>query len=128
MKTPKLLITVAMAAMLSACATTPPEKPPIPQVQPTEQVMVIHPNPPPGLNMRDVKWRVLNRAQLENLLKTTAGDFVIYGMTVQNYENLSLNLQEVIRYIEEQKEMIIYYRKLFPNDGLVSIEEQQSSK
>jgi hypothetical protein len=118
----KLLTVTAVALTLSACVR-PDVKPDIPpSVQPTEQVMVIHPAPPPGLNMRDVKWRVLNREQLEYLLKTTQGDFVMYAMTVKNYENLSLNLQEVIRYIEEQKEMIIYYRKLFPNDVLTETE------
>ena len=36
--------------------------------------------------------------------------FVIFGMTPQDYENMAFNLQELRRYIRQQKEIIIYYR------------------
>ena len=38
------------------------------------------------------------------------GTFVIFGMTPQDYENMAFNLQELRRYIRQQKEIIIYYR------------------
>ena len=31
-------------------------------------------------------------------------------MTPQDYENMAFNLQELRRYIRQQKEIIIYYR------------------
>ena len=38
------------------------------------------------------------------------GGTFIFGMTPQDYENMAFNLQELRRYIRQQKEIIIYYR------------------
>ena len=37
------------------------------------------------------------------------GDFLFYSMSVRDYENLALNMAEIKRYIEQQKEIIVYY-------------------
>jgi len=42
--------------------------------------------------------------------KRLGGDFVIMGMTPKGYENMSANLQDIKRYIKQQKEIILYYR------------------
>ena len=36
-------------------------------------------------------------------------DFVFVAMSVKDYENLAINVQDVKRYIKQQKEIIIYY-------------------
>jgi len=36
-------------------------------------------------------------------------EFLFYGISVRDYENLALNMAEIKRYIEQQKEIIIYY-------------------
>jgi hypothetical protein len=43
--------------------------------------------------------------------KTLGGDFVIMGMTPKGYENMAANLQDIKRYIKQQKEIILYYRE-----------------
>jgi hypothetical protein len=42
--------------------------------------------------------------------KRLGGDFVIMGMTPKGYENMAANLQDIKRYIKQQKEIILYYR------------------
>ena len=37
------------------------------------------------------------------------GSFLFYSISVRDYENLALNMAEIKRYIEQQKEIIIYY-------------------
>jgi hypothetical protein len=39
------------------------------------------------------------------------GDFVIFAMTPVGYEKMSANLQEIKRYIGQQKDIIYYYRE-----------------
>lgn len=47
-------------------------------------------------------------AQVEKLM---GSDFVIIGYVPTSYENLAYNLQEMQRYSNQLKEIIIYYRK-----------------
>ena len=43
--------------------------------------------------------------------KELGGDFVIMAITPKGYENMAYNLQEIKRYINQQKEIILYYRE-----------------
>jgi hypothetical protein len=47
-------------------------------------------------------------AEIEILLD---GDFVIFAVTPDGYERMAANLQEIKRYINQQKEIIYYYRE-----------------
>lgn len=80
-----------------------------------EEKIVIHPAPPPQLNMREVKWVLFNREKLEQMLEEYPDqEIVLFAISAKGYENLSLNFEEVIGYVEDQKDIIIYYRRLFP--------------
>tara|TARA_Y100000310_G_C20392455_1_gene673471 strand:- start:247 stop:393 length:147 start_codon:yes stop_codon:yes gene_type:complete len=37
--------------------------------------------------------------------------FLFYVLSVRDYETLALNMAEIKRYIEQQKQIIIYYEK-----------------
>ena len=43
--------------------------------------------------------------------KRLGGEFVLMGMTPKGYENMAANLQDIKRYIKQQKEIILYYRE-----------------
>lgn len=107
----RVLAVLASVFALAACSTTggtivaEPVKP-----------VLIHPAPPPSMTMRKLEWKVYNRQQLEQLLNSTTGEVIIVGLTPKGYENLTVNMQEIIRYIREQKEVIIYYRKTYPTE------------
>ncbi len=78
--------------------------------------IVIHPNLPAQLSMRKVEWTVFNREKLEKLLADFPNqEIVFFALSAKGYENLSLNMGEVIRYLKEQKNVIIYYRESFPS-------------
>jgi len=84
------------------------------KADPQERV-VIHPPPPPQLNMREVKWVVFNREKLEQMLEEYPDqEIVLIALSAKSYENLALNLDDIIVYIDDQKDIIIYYRRLFP--------------
>jgi len=39
------------------------------------------------------------------------GDFLLYALSVRDYETLAINMAEIKRYILQQKQIIIYYEK-----------------
>ena len=39
------------------------------------------------------------------------GDLLFYALSVRDYENIALNMADIKRYIEQQKQIIIYYEK-----------------
>lgn len=47
-------------------------------------------------------------AEIETMLD---GDFVVLAVTPEGYERMAANLQEIKRYINQQKEIIYYYRE-----------------
>ena len=84
------------------------------KADPVEPV-VIHPPVPDQLQLREVKWTVFNRAKLEQLLADYPNqEIVLFALSAKGYENLSLNVAEILRYLKEQKGVIIYYRETFP--------------
>lgn len=108
---------ISSLLLLSACANDRINI----QADPVEPV-VIHPNVPDQLQLREVKWTVFNRAKLEQLLADYPNqEVVLFALSAKGYENLSLNMAEVLRYLKEQKGVIIYYRETFPDAPLDAI-------
>jgi hypothetical protein len=90
------------------------------------QPVVIHPPIPDQLQMREVKWTVFNREKIEKLLADYPNqEIVLFALSAKGYENLSLNMAEVIRYLKEQKGVIIYYREEFPSPDATGAEEEE---
>lgn len=106
----KNLLIVSLALIIAGCGAKDVNI----KATPVEKV-IIHPAPPPQLNMREVKWTLFNREKLEQMLEEYPDqEIVMFSISAKGYENLSLNFEEVIGYVEDQKDIIIYYRRLFP--------------
>ena len=74
---------------------------------------------PKGVKMLPVKFYVVtekNYDEFKERFKKENGEFVFYAMSVPSYENLALDMAELRRYIEQQKEIIIYYEKAVKDD------------
>lgn len=74
-------------------------------------IVIQHPPPPRGVIMRKVEWRVLNAEILQKMLEN-GDDVQFIALTPTGYENLSLNMSEIKRYIKQQKQIIIYYQSI----------------
>lgn len=122
-KTLLILPYLMLAFMLVSCGSQPKQV----EIKATpEEKIVVHPNPPDQLNMREVKWTLFNREKLEKLLtENPNAEIVMFAISAKGYENLSLNFREVIRYIEDQKDIIIYYRILFPTPEKLAEEPEE---
>ena len=69
---------------------------------------------PKSVNMLEAKIIVITEKNLPEVIKKVKagmGEFVIYGLDPASFKNLALNLEEIKRYIEQQKEVILYYEE-----------------
>ena len=71
-------------------------------------------NRPRQLNLSDITWYVVTKENFEEFKKRYEkenGMFLFYVISVKDYEALSLNMAEIKRYLEQQKQIIIYYEE-----------------
>jgi hypothetical protein len=71
----------------------------------------LQPQPRP-INMVDIKWYTVttdNIDEFEKNFENDNGDLVFFAISVPHYQNLSLNLAEIRRYLEQQQAIIVYY-------------------
>ena len=80
------------------------------------QLTIIQPAPPAPVSLSEVKVSVVTAATLDAFIKQAKAEqgtdnpvFVV--VSVKGYENLSLNIAELKRYILQQQQIIAYYRK-----------------
>ena len=102
---------------LSSCSWKP-EKQVVVQTKIVKPVIEIKERPK-GVKMLPVKFYVVtekNYEEFKKKFKKENGEFVFYAMSVPSYENLALDMAELRRYIEQQKEIIIYYEKGVKDD------------
>ena len=115
----RILTSFLTIAFLSGCSflqndplVTP--EPVIKTVTEYKTLEIYQPQLPRKIDLQDVEFFVVTEKNLEEQIarisKMQDATFVIFGMTPQDYENMAFNLQELRRYIRQQKEIIIYYR------------------
>ena len=109
MRIPTILLS---ALLLTACASTkqieisasPIEKPPLTLPDATK------------INMRDVKWIVVNKDNIEEVLADlgkNGGNFVLFALTDKGYEALSLNNADLRQLIMQQQAIIAGYEQYY---------------
>lgn len=69
---------------------------------------------PKQLDLTAPEWYVVTEKNLDEFLtrfEKENGDIVFMAISVRGYENISLNLADLRRYILQQKEIIVYYEE-----------------
>ncbi len=67
---------------------------------------------PKPVQLNDVRVYVVNERELDSFItefKDSYGELAYVALSMQDYENLALNIAELRRYINQQTEIIIYY-------------------
>ena len=115
------ILLILLLATCNGCALLGND-PYVPEVKPVEVVTitkpaaVYHPPLPNKVNTKPVEWKVLTPAimseYLTDLEKGEAPTNVYYGISPTGYENLSVNMAELKRYIRQVLSIVDYYKKL----------------
>jgi hypothetical protein len=107
----KLTLLLASLLLLSNCAK--PEPNVVVQTEYVERTIPLQAHPK-SVQLNDVKWYVVTEDNLPQFLeqfKKDNGVVAFMAVSVQGYENLSMNVQELRRYILQQKSVIVYYEQ-----------------
>ena len=80
--------------------------------------LVAHPK---KVQLNDVKIYVVSESNFEEFKKdfeAKNGSDAYIAISIKDYENLSLNFAELRRYIEQQKQIILYYEEAITPDNI----------
>lgn len=110
----RLLLTPLLLAPLlltSGCAWLRPEKEivTVTNTVPINIPVVARPKP---VNLIKSELYVVTEKNYEQFIKdfkSKNGETVYIAISVKDYENLAINISELRRYINQQKEIIVYY-------------------
>ena len=105
-----LLVTILL---ISGCSSFyKPEKEVIIQTELVEKNIPIVPHPRP-VQMNEIKIYVVspekNFEEFKKEFESKNGTDSYIAISIKDYENLSKNFAELRRYIEQQKQIIVYY-------------------
>ena len=70
---------------------------------------------PREIDLKDPHWYVVSSKNLDEVLEQIEkdqGQVVFVAMSISDYELMAYNMQELKRYINEVKEVVVYYRKV----------------
>ena len=107
----KLIIALLVLTMTGCSVFRKPEEVVVTNTVIKAPDIPLQPSPRP-INMIDIKWYTVttdNIDEFEKNFENDNGDLVFFAISVPHYQNLSLNLAEIRRYIEQQQSIIIYY-------------------
>lgn len=94
----KSFLAILLIFLLSNCTTA---------IKPIEifskpvEVAIAQPPEPAPIKLTNIEWKVINQE-----------DVIYYGLKVRDYEILSVNMLELKKYIEAQKNNLDYYKKV----------------
>ena len=117
----KTTILATVLILLSGCSLmggnrfTPPEVRPVEVVTIEKPAPMYHPPLPMAIRTVPVEWKILTPdTMVEYLNDLKAGEAPVnawYSLTTKGYENLSNNMSQVHRYIQQVLSIIMYYRE-----------------
>jgi len=121
MKLLPLAILPLSLLLLSNCGviSKPADKEVVIQKEYVKQAIILQAHPAP-IEFPDTEWFVVNKDNLEEALKKieeNGGSVAFMAITPKGYENLSIGVAELRRYILQQKEIIAYYEKAIQGDA-----------
>ena len=103
-----------LSLIISSCSTWNPLKTIEVKTVEVERNVPLQ-NRPRQLQLNDIHWYVVteeNFAEFKKKFQEENGDpLVAYVISVKDYETLAIDMAEIKRYIDQQKQIIIYYEK-----------------
>ena len=79
---------------------------------------IVQPVMPRQIDLKEPYWYVVSDKNLDEFLSRVEkenGQIVFFAMSVPDYEIMSYNMQELKRYINELKQVVVYYKKVTTN-------------
>ena len=110
-----MLTTLMMAC---SCSLIPTK-----QIEVTAKPMdrtIVQPVMPREIDLKEPMWIVVTPDNVDEQLariEQQEGEVLFLAMTVPDYEVMAYNMQEIKRYINELKDVVVYYRTITTKEG-----------
>ena len=113
----KSVLGFGLVLLLSGClgSNTVVEPPVVIKAEPIQKPDLTLP-PVDQLNMREVKWVVINEDNVDSViekLRTRDGAFAVYALTGEGYGNLGLNFSDIRAMVQQQQAIIAAYENYY---------------
>ena len=122
-----ILLSLLPLFLLSSCSLLPKQKEIIVQTVEVEKQIPLQLQPKP-LQFNSLYWHVVTEENFDDFIekfkKENGEAWVFYAISVRSYESLAFNMAELKRYIEQQKQVIVYYEEAVKPKEPPSIEEE----
>lgn len=116
----KSIILISCLFVIANCSLMPTAKP-VEVVTIAEPVPLYHPPLPLEVGLVDIDWEILTpdlmKEYLENYENGSAPAIAYYSLTSKEYENLSMNMAEIKRYLRDTLSIVKYYRDYDKKDN-----------
>jgi len=110
----KVLSLLLLSLLISSCSTWDKLTKIEVQTVEVERNVPIQ-NRPRQLQLSDIYWYVVTESNFvefkKKFVKENGDPLVAYVISVKDYETLAIDMAEIKRYIDQQKQIIIYYEK-----------------
>ena len=109
----KIVATLIILMMACSCSLIPSKQIEI-VAKPLDRV-IAQPIMPREIDLKDPYWYVVSDKNIDEFLVQIEKDqdqVVFVAMSIPDYELMAYNMQELKRYINELKEVVVYYRKV----------------
>lgn len=111
----KKILIVSLTILATGCSMMPQQTRPVEVVTIAEPPPMYHPPLPLELQLVDIDWEILTPELMEVYLKQledgSAPPTAYYSLTSKDYENLSMNMAELKRYLREVLGIVEFYRE-----------------
>jgi len=109
----RLFLALPLLPLLSSCAEFKKVLPVEIKTVEVERKIPTQSRPRP-ISLNKIHFYVVTEdtfASFKQRFEKENGDLLFYAISVRDYETLALNMAEIKRFIEQQKQIIVYYEK-----------------
>ena len=104
-----ILMSIAIFMMLTGCTGGPAQF--IDTHVDGPKLMAVDPRP---IQMNDITWIIISDKNIDKYIDDiTSGKLVIIGLNPLDYQDLSINLMQLVNYIQSQQSVIAAYREFY---------------
>ena len=130
----KITTLIILPILISSCSLVGKRLPNPVEIQTAPiEIEIYHPPLPKAIQLERPDWYVVSDQNIDEFMDKLAkiqGEEEIptfFALSPQGYEKMSGNLQEMRRYILEQKEIIVYYKDVTTPDMPYEGEEVENN-
>ena len=124
----RVLSLILLCLLLGSCSSWPKLRQIEVKTIEVDRVIPTQTRPQP-INLHGITWFVVTEQNFKDFkarYMKQNGTFLFYAISVRDYETLALNMAEIKRYVDQQRQIIVYYEKaVAPNPTKESVLEKK---